>query len=173
MPYKTSVNIFWKISEDATDWDWQWASWSHSSYGEGDHCLLRLSGLPAAHTLFWVIPQSPHLISPFTQWFTIGPHRHLVGCPQARNVNHCIYSDSVLLHNRLQIRIQSKNLACGAICFISFACGAIFSSRNLACGAFIFIKICLIFMKPNVWWFLSKWGKKSTLDRPTVNQSIN
>ena len=25
---------------------------SHSSYSEGDHCPLRLSGLPAAHTLF-------------------------------------------------------------------------------------------------------------------------
>jgi len=25
---------------------------SHSSYSEGDHCPLRLSGLPAAHTFF-------------------------------------------------------------------------------------------------------------------------
>jgi len=24
----------------------------HSSYGESDHCPLRLSGLPAAHTFF-------------------------------------------------------------------------------------------------------------------------
>jgi len=24
-----------------------------------------------------------------TQWNAIGPHRHPVGCPQARNVNHC------------------------------------------------------------------------------------
>ena len=80
----------------------------HISYSEGYHCPLRLSGLPAAHTFFWVIPQrpalyftfhwvipqSPHLISPFTQWNAIGPHRHLVGCPQARNVHHCIYGVS-------------------------------------------------------------------------------
>ena len=31
----------------------------HSSYREGDHCPLRLSGLPAAHTFFWVIPTTP------------------------------------------------------------------------------------------------------------------
>jgi len=80
----------------------------NSSYGEGDHCPLRLSGLPAAHTFFWVIPQSPYLILPFTQWNAIGLHRHLVGCPQARNVNHCIYSDSVLLQDKVHIRIQSK-----------------------------------------------------------------
>jgi len=39
----------------------------HSSHSEGDHCPLRLSGLSAANTSFDVIPQSPHLISPFTQ----------------------------------------------------------------------------------------------------------
>ena len=40
---------------------------SHSSHSEGDHCPLRLSGLPAAHTFFRVIPQSLHLIPLFTK----------------------------------------------------------------------------------------------------------
>jgi len=31
----------------------------HTSHGEGDHRSLRLSGLPAAHTFFGVIHQSP------------------------------------------------------------------------------------------------------------------
>ena len=44
----------------------------HSSYSEGDHCPLRLSGLPAAHTFFWVIPQRP------APYFTV----HSVGCLQ-------------------------------------------------------------------------------------------
>jgi len=64
------------------------------------HCSF--SGLPAAHTFFWVIPQSPHLISPclwvnpqsphlispFSQWDAIGPG----------------FSQKNLVH----IRIQSK-----------------------------------------------------------------
>jgi len=32
---------------------------AHTSHSEGDHRPLRLSGLPAAHTFFGVIPQSP------------------------------------------------------------------------------------------------------------------
>ena len=62
---------------------------SHSSYSEGDHCPLSLNRLPAAHTFFWVIPQRPHLISPFSQWNAIGPG----------------FSQKNLVH----IRIQSKN----------------------------------------------------------------
>jgi len=58
---------------------------------------------------------------------------------------------------------SQKNLACGAIFFISFACGAIFSSRNLACGEFSFIiffcympdfyetKCFVIFKNENSW----------------------
>ena len=42
----------------------------HSSYSEGDHCPLRFSGLRAAHTFFWVIPQR------FAPYFTV----HSVGC---------------------------------------------------------------------------------------------
>jgi len=70
---------------------------------------------------------------------------------------------------------SQKNLACGAICFISFACGAIFPSKNLACGAFFFIKFfCNM---PDLYEtfgdFYHSGENKSTLGRPTVNQSMN
>ena len=67
---------------------------THSSYSEGDHCPLRLSGLSAAHTFFWVIPQGP------APYFTV----HSVGCLQptpssewflkARTLFHLALSDS-------------------------------------------------------------------------------
>jgi len=78
---------------------------THTSHGKGDHRPLRLSGLPAAHTFFGMIPQSPapyftvHSVK--CNWSAPSPS----GCPQARNVNHCIYIDSVLLQDRLHIRI--------------------------------------------------------------------
>ena len=130
----------------------------HSSYSEGDHCPLRLSGLPAAHTFFWVIP---HRLAPY---FTV----HSVGCLQptpssewflkARTLFHLVSgwflkartlfhrSLSALFHcslGEMQLvqdpvkkilytsGFSQKNLACGAICFINFACGAIFSSKIL------------------------------------------
>jgi len=55
----------------------------------------------------WFLKAPQHIL-PFTQWNAIGPHHHLEVCPQARNVNHCKYSDSLLLQDRLHIRIRSK-----------------------------------------------------------------
>jgi len=69
---------------------------------------------------------------------------------------------------------SQKNLACGAICFISFACGAMFSSKNLACGAFFFIKnLCYMpdfYETKCLCDFYHSEENKSTLGRPTVNR---
>ena len=146
---------------------------AHSSYGEGDHCPLRLSGLPAAHTFYWVNPQSPHLISPFTQWNAIGPHRHLVGCPQARNVNHCI----VLLQDKLHTRIQSKKSCLRRNSFPKFC-----PRRNIfikkSCLRRIFFHknflLCAQFSWNQMFGdFYHSGENKSTQGRPTINQSIN
>ena len=51
--------------------------------------------------------KGPHLISPFSQWNAIGPG------------------------------FSQKNLACVAICFINFACGAIFPSKILRQSRFV------------------------------------
>ena len=122
----------------------------HSSYSEGDHCPLRLSGLPAAHTFFWVIPQRP------APYFTV----HSVGCLQptpsserflkartlfhlvsewflkARTLFHRSLSEMQLVQDSVKKILYTsgfspKNLAFCAICFIKFACGAIFSSKIL------------------------------------------
>ena len=105
----------------------------HSSYSEGDHCPLRLSGLPAAHTFFWVIPQRPaphftvHSVgglqpTPSSEWFL-----------KARTFFHISLSEMQLVQDSVQkifytLGFSQNNLACGLICFINFACGAIFPS---------------------------------------------
>jgi len=121
---------------------------THSSYSEGDHhCPLRLSGLPAAHTLFWVIPQRP------APYFTV----HSVGCLQptpssewflkARTLFHLVsewfLKAQTLFHrsfSEMQLVQDSVKKSCThqdsvkkicSICFINFACGAIFSSKIL------------------------------------------
>ena len=64
------------------------SSLSHSSYSEGDHCPLRLSGLPAAHTFFWVIPESP------APYFTV----HSVGCMQPTPSSEWFLKARTLFH---------------------------------------------------------------------------
>jgi len=61
---------------------------THSSYSEGDHCPLRLSGLPAAHTFFWVIPQRP------APYFTV----HSVGCLQPTPSSEWFLKARTLFH---------------------------------------------------------------------------
>jgi len=119
----------------------------HSSYSEGDHCPLRLSGLPAAHTFFWVIPQRPaphftvHSVgglqpTPSSEWFLKARTLfHLVSewFLKARTFFHRSLSEMQLVQDSVQkifytLGFSQNNLACGLICFINFACGAIFPS---------------------------------------------
>jgi len=68
-----------------------------------------------------------------------------------------------------------KNLACGAICSIIFACGAMFSSKNLACGAFFCIKnVCYmpdLYETKYLCDFYHSGENKCTLGWPTFNQN--
>jgi len=87
LTYPQLIRWRWSLSPEA-----QWAAYSPhlllSDSSKASTLFHRsLSGLPAAHTFFWVIPrsphlispclwvipQSPHLISPFSQWNAIGP----------------------------------------------------------------------------------------------------
>jgi len=56
---------------------------------------------------------------------------------------------------------SQKNLACGAICFISFACGAIFSSKNLEA-------VCLRLSVP-----LSKIGTRTGASLSNIRKDRN
>ena len=123
-----------------------WISWKtkqdldHSSYSEGDHCPLRLSGLPAAHTFLWVIPQRP------AHYFTV----HSVGCLQATPSSEWFLKARILFHRSLSEMqlvqdsvkkilyasgFSQKNLAFCSICFVNFAFGVIFSTKIL--GQFV------------------------------------
>jgi len=80
-------------------WFWFWydlfpINWwflPHSSYSEGDHCPLLLSGLPAAHTFHWVIPQRP------APYFTV----HSVGCLQPTPSTEWFLKARTLFHRSL------------------------------------------------------------------------
>ena len=50
---------------------------------------------------------------------------------------------TIYQQDRVPIRIQPQNYACGAFSFISFACSTFFSRKNLACSACFFI-ICFV-----------------------------
>jgi len=98
--YSTSIRWWTIILEDPRLIQWRWSLSTEAQWAAcSPHLLLSdsskahtlfhrsLSGLPAAHTFFCVIPQSPHLISPclwvisqilhlispFSQWNAIGP----------------------------------------------------------------------------------------------------
>jgi len=45
------------------------------------------------------------------------------------------------------MRTWSKNLACGAFCLISLACGAFYFVKNLACGAFLSLRILFLIVR--------------------------
>ena len=60
-PYNTFINIFRKISEGATDWDWQWGSWPDQDLMAFEHTLgqHKHSGMHVAPSYlinFWLLP---------------------------------------------------------------------------------------------------------------------
>jgi len=103
---------------------------THSSYTEGDHCPLRLSGLPAAHTFFWVIPQRP------APYFTV----HSEGCLQptpssewflkARNLFHLVSEWFLKARTLFHCSLYEMQLAQDSVKKILYISG--FSQKNLA-----------------------------------------
>ena len=95
------------------------------------------AGLLAAHTFFRVIPQpyfTVHSVgclqpTPSSEWFLKARTLfHLVSdwFLKGHTMFHCSLSEMQFVQDSVK-----KNLACGAICFINFACGSIFSSKIL------------------------------------------
>jgi len=80
--------------------------------------------------------KGPHLISPFTQWAACS--RHLLLSDSSKPSPYFTVLSVKCKWSRIQSKkilytsgFSQKNLVCCPICFINFACGAIFSSNFL------------------------------------------